>query len=66
MTSRVGGCPEGAINDNKCNDIQIEAMQCDYLISLTKPNLHINDKSYPYKDGLYQLPGIRQMAVVAS
>ena len=46
-------------------------MQFDYSIILTKQNLHINDKSNPYKDCVYiatniKMPGIRQMVAVAS
>ena len=50
---RLGGCPEGAINDNKCNHIQIAAVQCDYSIIFTKHNLHIQNY---FLSGLMQKP----------
>ena len=37
---RIGGCPEGAINDNKCKHIQIAVVQRDYSIVLPGQNLH--------------------------
>ena len=40
---RLGGCPGGAINDNKCNHIQIAVVQCDYSIIFTRQNLNIQN-----------------------